>query len=84
MSKPIDFTASNMVCKSLDRNIGDLPCFVEGNIAISCWELTDEEIAYIVKHRHVWLSQLNFGKPLQPQKVWGEYPFENTTTVGEA
>lgn len=32
----------------------------------SCWELSDEEIADVIKNRCIYLKQLTFNNPLQP------------------
>jgi hypothetical protein len=36
---------------------------------LSKWELSDEEIDFIVKNRFVWLKQHNAGNPLQAQLI---------------
>lgn len=35
----------------------------------TCWDLNDVDIAAIIKHRKIWVQQLTFGQPLQPQRV---------------
>lgn len=75
MGVPIAFPEANTVYRGDGKEIGDLPCFRSPEQTISKWELTVEEIAYIKEHGHVWLSQMNFGAPLQPQCVFTRYPF---------
>ena len=41
----------------------------------SCWQLTAEEIDYLRQHGgRIWVQQLTFGSPLQPQLVSVEKP----------
>lgn len=46
-TKPVDMT---------DEQCLSLPCFRADGQVISCWKLDDEEIAEIVKTRHLWVS----------------------------
>lgn len=34
---------------------------------LSCWQLSDSDIQELLKTRKLWLLQLTFGNPLQPQ-----------------
>jgi hypothetical protein len=36
---------------------------------ITCWEMSDEELAEVIKTKRVYLSQLTFGKALQPIRM---------------
>lgn len=79
--KPIDFEGINTVIgqsqdcylplpalikdHTVEDEEGD-PVVIENGNVISCWELTDEEVAQIVKTKKVWLSTLTFGGPFQP------------------
>lgn len=39
--------------------------FKNGQV-ISCWELSDEELAEVIKNKRVYLCQATFNTPLQP------------------
>ncbi len=43
--------------------------------AVSCWELNEAEVLELVKTRRIWVNQLTFGAPLQPQWLGVESPF---------
>ena len=45
---------------------GDDAAVYPKGIVVSCWELSEEEIAEIVKTKKVYLSVLTFGQPVQP------------------
>jgi len=36
---------------------------------ITCWELSDEELAEVVKTKRFYMSQLTFGHPFQPVRL---------------
>jgi hypothetical protein len=69
------------VPKGAEHSMRPLPCFVEWGEAVipgkgktrvpintlSLWELSDEEIDWIVQNRKIWLKQHNAGNPLQAQ-----------------
>ncbi len=46
LGKPPDMTDDQCI---------PLPIFTDGKACVSCWDLTDEEIADIVKMRQIWL-----------------------------
>lgn len=65
--KPIKFYGVNRVYGENQPQYIPLPVQKdERGRVISCWELTDDEIAKIVKSRKIWIGQLTFNNPLQP------------------
>lgn len=36
---------------------------------ITCWELSDEELEYVMKTKRIYLSQLTFNSALQPIRM---------------
>lgn len=67
--KPIEFPGHNIVFGKDQPEYLPLPALAVGDDAgtvITCWELTDEEIAAIVKNRKIFLQQLTFKAALQP------------------
>jgi len=85
MAEPIEFAEANATFKGDGtKRLKDLRCHIDGNVTISCWKLSPEEIAEIVKTGVVWLGQMNYGKQLQPQAVWGDSPFRVPVAEGQA
>jgi len=58
MGTPVEFDGQNFVLQPPRgaENIRPLPIFRNGKCCVSCWELSDEEIAEIMKSRRVYLS----------------------------
>jgi hypothetical protein len=67
--KPIEFNGSNVVFAKDQKQYDPLPAFRDKVQAVSCWELTEDEMAEINKTGVVWLSQLHHGQPLQPVRL---------------
>lgn len=79
MPKPIDFPQVNTLYRGDNAEIGDLPCYRDSQQTISCWELTPDELQEITRNGgKIYLSQMNFLAPLQPQAIWATSPFEAT------
>lgn len=61
--KPIDFPGRNIIFAEDQPEYQPLPAILmpgpEAEV-ISCWELSDEEIAIIVKNKCLFISQLCF------------------------
>lgn len=57
--KPIMFPQSNKTLgppkHMTDDECSSLPVFTDYKLCISCWELSDEDIADLVKTRKIWL-----------------------------
>lgn len=66
--KPIEFPEQNNIATSDDENVKPLPICIssDGFQAISCWEVTDEDIERIKQTKRIYLSQMNYGAPLYP------------------
>ncbi len=41
----------------------------EGQVAVSRWELSDEEIAKIIETKSIWVYLWTFGKPFNPMMI---------------
>lgn len=78
--KPIEFEQQTVILAKDQPEYQPLPVHIgsssEGEI-ISCWELSDEDIAQLTKTRKLWLSQLTFGQMFQPQLPCAYNPFES-------
>lgn len=56
--KPTEFAGQNYVLAAPDgvENVAPLPVFRNGACCVSCWELSDDELAEITRSRRVFLS----------------------------
>lgn len=52
-----------------------LPAWTDGHEVISCWRMTWHERLIALFTGRVWLRQLTYGQPLQPQLVTVDRPF---------
>lgn len=52
----------------LNEPIGDTD--MQAITVVNCFELTDEEVARIVKYKKLWHRTLTFGRPLQPFNIF--------------
>lgn len=65
--KPIEFHEQNVVYAKDQPQYTPLPAFKnEDGDLVTCWELSDEEIKYIVETKQLWLGIKTFNQPLQP------------------
>jgi len=57
--KPVNFPTSNKELTAppgvSTEECGSLPVYNDGELSISCWEMTDEEFATLKKTKRVWL-----------------------------
>jgi hypothetical protein len=80
--KPITFPESNVTFAKDQPEYLPLPAWrdEEGQV-VSCWKLTFVERLKVVFGTNIWLSQLTFNQPLQPQKPYIGSPFVAITEV---
>lgn len=52
-----------------------LPAYTDERQTITLWALTWRERLRVFFTGRLWLRQMNFGHPLQPQAPTTEYPF---------
>ena len=73
MGHGVDFKGSNTELKAPAgaENVDSLHVFRNGTCCVSCWELSDEEIAEIVRTRRIFLS-IFAGNTQPPCFVGGE------------
>jgi len=74
---PIEFPEHTIVLAKDQPEYQPLPVFNDGQQMISCWKLTLRERLTLLFTGKLWLRQLTFGGPLQPQLPQTEYPFES-------
>lgn len=77
--QPIRFPESNIVFGEGQEEYQPLPAFVDPEDprreVISCWRLGWRERLRLLVTGRVWLRQLTFRSPLQPQVAQVDYPF---------
>lgn len=73
--KPIDFPQRNKIWAEHQKEYLPLPAYSNQDETITCWQLTWRERFRIFIGGVLWLRQLNFSRPLQPQKPQLEDPF---------
>lgn len=73
--KPIEFPEANVKVAEHQPEYQTLPAYVDEQQTISCWHLTWRERFKLLWRGVLWLRQLNFGHPLQPQLPEVDRPF---------
>ena len=76
--QPIEFPERTIVWAEDQPPYLPLPAYTDERETISCWRLTWRERLTVLWRGRLWLRQLNFGLPLQPQVPQVESPFEIT------
>lgn len=58
MSQPVEFEGHNIVLAPPpgSENVGSLPIFRNGVCCVSCWQLTETELADVVRTGRIFLS----------------------------
>ena len=68
--KPIEFKEHNIVFAKDQKEYLPLPALkLEDGEVVTCWQLSWKEVFKLLVTRKIWLAQLSFNKPLQPQFV---------------
>ena len=73
--KPIEFSQQTMVWARDQPEYLPLPAYVDERETVTKWRLTWPERVRMLLTGRLWLHQLNFGEPLQPQLPTLENPF---------
>lgn len=74
MANPAPFPEQNFTFKGDGKDIQDLQVHTDGSIVTSCWQLTDEELAEVLRTRCVFVRTW-CGRVFYPQLVLGTSPF---------
>lgn len=74
--KPVEFAGVNARFAEHQDEYLTLPAYVDESEVISCWRLTVLERLCVLVTGRLWLRQLTFGEPLQPQLPQIECPFK--------
>ena len=77
MAEPIKFPEANFTWRGWaeDENqvaVGDLPCYRDSEVTVSCWRLSWRERLYTFFRGRVWVHVYSQQPPMSVQ---GEYPF---------
>ena len=72
---PIEFPEQTIVWAKNQPPYLPLPAYTNERETISLWALTWKERWLVLWYGRVWLRQMNFGEPLQPQAPSIESPF---------
>jgi hypothetical protein len=75
---PREFPEQTMVWAKNQPPYLPLPAYTDAEQTITCWRLTWRERLSVLFSGSLWLRQLNFGQPLQPQSPSVESPFAPT------
>jgi hypothetical protein len=73
--EPIEFPEQTIVWAKNQKSYLPLPAYTDATQTITCWKLTWVERFQILFSGKLWLRQLNFSQPLQPQSPTIETPF---------
>ena len=67
----VKFKDCNVEFAKNQKEYKTLPAFYdkENGIVITCYKLSLKDLFKVVFTRKVWLGQMTFNKPLQPQKL---------------
>lgn len=71
MATGTGFDGANTLFKGGAENVNDIMAFKNRSCVVTCWDLTDAEIAEIVATRKVWAMQF-YGGGLVPHYISGE------------
>lgn len=77
---PVKFAEYNKVWAAEQKDdYLPLPAYTDTFQTITCWKLTWRERLTMLIRGRLWLRQLNYGEPLQPQAPSTECPFADRT-----
>ena len=67
----VEFKGCNVELAKNQKEYKTLPAFhdTENGIVVTCYKLSFKDLLKIIFTRKVWLGQMTFNKPLQPQKL---------------
>ena len=79
--KPIEFKQHNVTFAKDQPQYLPLPAYrSDDGQVITCWQLSWLDRLRVLVNGKLWLSQLTFNHPLQPQRPSIETPFAKTPT----
>jgi len=73
---PISFPQQTLVFAEGQSEYQPLPAYrTDDGIVVSCWKLSWWELLRLALTRKIWMMQLTFNSPVQPQLPSVESPF---------
>ncbi len=76
----VKFKEVNLIIAENQPQYLPFPCYRVRNDpeakVYACWELSDDELAEVIKTRKIWQTILTFNNPLQPQGMSAYKPEE--------
>lgn len=79
--QPVRFPEVNKVWAENQPEYQPLPAYVDDMESVTCWSLDWRDRLRVVLAGCIWLRQLNFGNPLQPQLPQARTPFGREINV---
>lgn len=64
--KPVKFEGHTVIIAEDQEGVRPLPAAVNDEYTVSCWELSNEEIAQLTRTKKMWVSVRNIQRPLFP------------------
>lgn len=74
MAQPVDFIGTNTIMKAptgREETVNDVRAFTNEQYCVTCWHLTDEEVAEVNRTGRIFLS-VHYGGGMPPVFVGGE------------
>lgn len=74
---PVDFPGADVVVAKDQPPYKPLPVqWVGGDMGVMlmCWEMSEEELAEVIRTRRIWITSLTFSQPIQPLCVSTDRP----------
>lgn len=66
--QPIKFSRSNVIFAKNQPEYLQLPAHSNNGVVTSCWQLSLKERLHVLCTGRLWLQQMTFDTPLQPQR----------------
>lgn len=73
--KAVEFPEQNVVYGKDQEEYSPLPAHKSEPMGqvVTCWELTDEDLAKVIETKRVYLAVWTFEQPLQPQSMGASF-----------
>ena len=73
--KPVEFKEQTIVLAKDQPEYQPLPVYMNDTETISCWQFSWWDRVKVLFGFPLWVRQMNFGTPLQPQLPTFDFPF---------
>lgn len=72
--KSVPFNGVNTTLKGNGDTVADMVIYTDGLACVSAWEISDEELAYLIKHRRIYLTVFHVPDNFPPVGLTVESP----------